>query len=49
MVAACGKEVTYLERLSMGPLQLDPDLARGTYRPLTAAELALFADLGLPL
>ena len=29
MVAACGKEVTDLQRLSMGPLQLDPELALG--------------------
>ncbi|NYS32845.1 rRNA pseudouridine synthase [Streptococcus danieliae] len=49
MVAACGKEVTYLERLAMGPLQLDPNLARGAYRPLTEEELALFEDLDLPL
>lgn len=40
MVAACGKEVTYLKRLSMGPLRLDPDLALGDYRLLTEEELA---------
>ena len=26
MVAACGKEVVDLERISMGPLTLDPSL-----------------------
>lgn len=49
MVAACGKEVTYLERLSMGPLQLDPDLERGTYRALREEELALLQDYDVPL
>ena len=39
MVAACGKEVTDLQRLSMGPLQLDPELALGEWRRLTADEL----------
>ena len=39
MVQACGKKVTDLERLSMGPLQLDNRLALGEWRRLTAAEL----------
>ena len=39
MVAACGKEVTDLQRLSMGPLQLDPTLALGEWRRLTTDEL----------
>ncbi|MFS9071899.1 Ribosomal large subunit pseudouridine synthase B [Streptococcus gordonii] len=39
MVAACGKEVTDLQRLSMGPLQLDPELALGEWRRLTEEEL----------
>ena len=39
MVAACGKEVTDLQRLTMGPLQLDPALALGEWRRLTADEL----------
>ncbi len=39
MVAACGKEVTDLQRLSMGPLQLDPELAIGEWRRLTEEEL----------
>ena len=40
MFQAVGKEVIYLKRLSMGPLQLDPALAPGEYRRLTAEELA---------
>lgn len=44
MFAAVGKEVTYLKRLSMGPLELDEALALGMYRELTEAEIAaLFA------
>lgn len=40
MLAARGKPVTYLKRLSMGPVTLDPDLPPGAWRPLTRAELA---------
>ena len=40
MLAARGKPVTYLKRLSMGPLTLDEGLEKGTWRPLTEAELA---------
>lgn len=40
MLAACGKPVTALERVSMGPLQLDRKLPRGGYRPLTPEEIA---------
>ena len=39
MVAACGKEVTDLQRLTMGPLQLDSGLALGEWRRLTEEEL----------
>lgn len=39
MVAACGKTVTDLQRLSMGPLELDPELALGCYRRLNSEEL----------
>ncbi|MGI2326297.1 pseudouridine synthase [Planococcus sp. YIM B11945] len=39
MFQSVGKEVTYLKRLSMGPLQLDPALKLGEYRPLTEEEL----------
>ena len=39
MLAARGKPVTALRRISMGPVQLDPDLAPGAWRPLSAEEL----------
>ena len=39
MVAACGKEVTDLERISMGPLSLDPNLELGDWRRLNESEL----------
>lgn len=39
MFGAVGAEVTYLKRLSMGPLSLDPGLAPGEYRRLTPDEL----------
>ncbi|WKA56093.1 pseudouridine synthase [Planococcus shixiaomingii] len=41
MFISVGKEVTYLKRLSMGPLSLDPALALGKYRHLTEDELEL--------
>ena len=39
MFGSVGAEVTYLKRLSMCPLSLDPDLAPGECRRLTAEEL----------
>ena len=42
MLAARGKPVTYLKRLSMGPLTLDPDLPAGAWRPLESDEIAAF-------
>lgn len=39
MFEAVGHKVTYLKRVSMGPLQLDPALGLGEYRELTAEEL----------
>ena len=39
MLAACGKPVTALERLSMGPLELDKGLERGQWRFLNRKEL----------
>ena len=41
MLAARGKPVVYLKRLSMGPLRLDEGLVPGAWRPLTEGELAL--------
>ena len=39
MVAACGKEVTDLQRLTMGTPTIDPALALGEWRRLTTDEL----------
>lgn len=49
MVQACGKTVTDLERLSMGPLVLDDSLTLGDYRRLTAEELASLEIFGVEL
>lgn len=49
MVAACGKEVLALKRLSMGPLVLDPRLEVGDYRRLTPEELKSLESFELPL
>lgn len=49
MVGACGKEVSDLKRLSMGPLTLDDNLALGDYRFLTAEEIASLAVFGVEL
>lgn len=38
MFAKRGHELTYLKRLRMGPLVLDPSLAPGQYRPLSKEE-----------
>ena len=45
MFHAVGKEVIYLKRLSMGGLSLDPNLAPGEYRPLTASEIKYLKNL----
>ncbi|MCH5295638.1 MAG: rRNA pseudouridine synthase [Treponema sp.] len=45
MFRALGNEVTYLKRLSMGSLSLDPDLKPGEYRPLTEEELNLLEKI----
>ena len=41
MMQAVHNQITYLERLSFGPLSLDPTLERGEWRELTDAEIAL--------
>ena len=41
MLAARGKPVTYLKRVSMGPLQLDETLGLGEFRHLQAGEVDL--------
>jgi len=40
MCAARGKPVTYLKRLTFGPLALDESLREGEWRPLTGEELS---------
>ena len=45
MLAACGKPVTYLKRLSMGPLRLDEALAPGAFRPLADREIHTLLDI----
>lgn len=45
MLAARGKPVRYLKRLTMGPLTLDPALEKGAWRPLTEEELAALRAL----
>ena len=44
MLAARGQPVTYLKRLSMGPLRLDPELAPGAFRVLTPEEKNALVD-----
>lgn len=39
MFIAVGKKVTYLKRLTIGPLELDPSLELGEYRELTDEEV----------
>lgn len=41
MVAACGGRVTYLKRISIGALKLDPELEKGAYRELSEEEKCL--------
>ena len=43
LFAALGNEVTYLKRLSVNGVPLDPALGPGEYRELTAGELALLS------
>jgi pseudouridylate synthase len=49
MVAACGKKVADLERLAMGPLTLDKELATGTFRRLTQEEIKSLKRFGVEL
>lgn len=49
MVQACGKEVTDLERLTMGPLTLDESLDLGEWRRLTEEELASLEEFEVEL
>ncbi|VTS22225.1 ribosomal small subunit pseudouridine synthase B [Streptococcus porcinus] len=45
MVLACGKEVRDLQRLEMGPLQLDSKLALGAFRKLENTEIEALLSL----
>lgn len=45
MFAAVGKRVIYLQRISMGPLQLDDQLELGEYRELTQDEIDALKNL----
>ena len=45
MFQAVGKEVTYLKRLRMGGLRLDPDLDRGDYQEVDKASLLALLHL----
>ncbi|NLM37262.1 MAG: rRNA pseudouridine synthase [Firmicutes bacterium] len=46
MLKAVGKQVRYLQRRTMGPLVLDPDLGLGACRELTAEEIARLKTIG---
>lgn len=45
MFEAVDSEVLYLKRISMGSLQLDPELPMGSYRELTEEELSLLTEV----
>lgn len=49
MLQAVDNQVLTLERISFGPLSLDPSLQRGEYRALTEKELDGICDAGLLL
>lgn len=44
MLEAVHNKITYLERVTFGPLRLDPKLERGEWRPLTADEITALED-----
>lgn len=44
MFIAVGKKVTYLKRLTIGPLKLDPTLELGEYRELTDEEVEMLLN-----
>lgn len=46
MLAARGKPVTFLKRLTFGPLVLDKELAPGQWRPLREREVACLHQAG---
>ena len=46
MLEALDNKITYLERISFGPLTLDPDLERGQWRYLIEEEIRQLEDHG---
>lgn len=44
MLDAVGNKITYLERVTFGPLSLDPSLGRGEWRILTNEEITALRD-----
>jgi 16S rRNA pseudouridine516 synthase len=46
MLDAIGNKITYLERVSFGPLTLPPDMERGAWRYLTEEEIAALESHG---
>lgn len=49
MVSACNKKVIDLKRITMEPIQLDPNLALGEWRYLTKTELSELEIFGVDL
>ena len=45
MISAVGGEVTYLKRLSIGPVELDESLVPGGYRELSDKEFQILAEI----
>ena len=48
MLAARGKPVRYLKRLTFGPLELDKSLGEGEWRPLTGEEIGALQEAVKP-
>ena len=46
MLEAINNKITYLERISFGPLVLDTSLSRGEWRYLTDDEISLLEEHG---
>lgn len=46
MLQAIDNQVVALERVSFGPLSLDPSLSRGEFRALTEEEIHILSDVG---
>ncbi|MBR3893615.1 MAG: rRNA pseudouridine synthase [Clostridia bacterium] len=46
MMEAVHNQIVFLERLTFGPLSLDPALARGEWRELTEAEILQLTEAG---